>query len=87
MPLQALVNKIYFRRNFYFVFDIIKITKKSRCGPSRYALMTGRYSLSPDKNRILKPGTPHLGELFKSAGYITGIVGKHQLGYTKYIKL
>ena len=45
---------------------------------SRYALMTGRYSLEKDRNRTLKPGTPHLGELFKKAGYATGIVGKHQ---------
>ena len=50
----------------------------SRCGPSRYALMTGRYSLEKERNRTLKPGTPHLGELFKNAGYKTGIVGKHQ---------
>merc|ERR1712025_573050 len=50
----------------------------SRCGPSRYALMTGRYSLEPEKSRTIIQGTPHLGELFKNAGYQTGIVGKHQ---------
>ena len=40
--------------------------------------MTGRYSLEKHRNRTLKPGTPHLGELFKSAGYLTAIIGKHQ---------
>ena len=44
----------------------------SKCIPSRYMLMTGRYnfdrSISPAV-RKLKPGTPHLGELFKRNGY------------------
>jgi len=57
----------------------------SRCGPSRYALMTGRYSLEKSKNRILRPGTPHLGELFKSAGYLTCIIGKADFK-NKFIK-
>ena len=53
----------------------------TRCSPSRFGIMTGRYSFDNsegDSIRNLKPGTPHLGELFKRNGYITGIVGKHQ---------
>jgi len=38
----------------------------SRCAPSRYMLMTGRYSLGKERDRKLKRGTPHLGELFKT---------------------
>ncbi|CAG5110143.1 Oidioi.mRNA.OKI2018_I69.chr2.g4575.t1.cds [Oikopleura dioica] len=50
----------------------------SRCAPSRYMLMTGRYSLGIERNRILKKGTPHLGEMFKKAGYRTAVIGKDQ---------
>lgn len=51
----------------------------SRCSPSRYMLLTGRYSLKDSKERIIKPGRePHLGLMFKKAGYTTGAFGKTQ---------
>lgn len=50
----------------------------SRCGPSRYMLLTGRYSLERREGRSLHPDTPHLGKLFESQGYTTGIYGKKQ---------
>lgn len=50
----------------------------SRCGPSRYMLLTGRYSLERREARRLHQDTPHLGKLFKSQGYTTGIYGKKQ---------
>ena len=50
----------------------------SKCGPSRYSLMTGRYSLEKLKDRKMHPHQPHLGQMFKKSGYFTGIVGKHQ---------
>jgi arylsulfatase A len=50
----------------------------SRCGPSRYMLMTGRYSMEDSSERKLRPGEPHLGEMFKKAGYKTGLFGKNQ---------
>ena len=53
----------------------------TKCSPSRYMLMTGRYNFGEPGQpsiRKLKPGTPHLGELFKRNGYKTAIIGKHQ---------
>ena len=41
-------------------------------------LMTGRYSLGSERDRKLKRGTPHLGQLFKENGYVTGVFGKDQ---------
>ena len=38
--------------------------------------MTGRYSFDNSQGasiRVLEPGTPHLGEMFKRNGYVTGI--------------
>ena len=48
----------------------------SRCGPSRYMLMTGRYSMEDSDARRVNSGEPHLGEMFQKAGYKTGIFGK-----------
>lgn len=51
----------------------------TKCSPSRYALMTGRFSFHNEERpaiRKLYPGTPHLADMFKRNGYRTGIVGK-----------
>jgi len=51
----------------------------SRCAPSRYMLMTGRLSLRDSKVRNIEVGRePHLGSMFKKAGYTTSIFGKSQ---------
>ena len=50
----------------------------SRCSPSRYMLMTGRYSMEDSPKRMINIGEPHLGEMFQKAGYKTGIFGKNQ---------
>lgn len=57
------------------------------CTPSRAALMSGRYSQRLGLSSVIVGGTPNtlqaneitLGELFKSAGYATGITGKWHL--------
>jgi len=54
------------------------VTASSRCSPSRYMLMTGRYSMEDKEARIIKKGEPHLAEMFKKAGYTTAIFGKQQ---------
>jgi arylsulfatase A-like enzyme len=58
------------------------------CTPSRAALISGRYSQRLGLSSVIVGGTPNtlqasevtLGELFKSAGYATGITGKWHLG-------
>lgn len=57
----------------------------SRCAPSRYMLMTGRYSLQDSPARKLHFGTPHMAEMFKRTGYQTGIFGKYQPLYTQLV--
>ncbi|MBI1368009.1 MAG: sulfatase-like hydrolase/transferase [Planctomycetes bacterium] len=51
------------------------------CTPSRVQLMTGRYN---SRNYIsfgeLKPTEKTFGNMLKDAGYVTGVVGKWQLG-------
>jgi len=58
------------------------------CTPSRAALMSGRYSQRLGLSSVIVGGTPNtlqanevtLGELFKGAGYATGMTGKWHLG-------
>ncbi|CBY41988.1 unnamed protein product [Oikopleura dioica] len=49
----------------------------SRCSPSRYMLMTGRYSMDDSPARDLRPDEPNLAEMFKKSGYKTGLFGKN----------
>jgi arylsulfatase A-like enzyme len=61
------------------------------CSPTRAALMTGRDPLKlgiaydqihPWYNAGLSPGEHTLADVFRSAGYQTGLVGKWHLGHT-----
>ena len=51
----------------------------SRCGPSRWMMLTGRYKLDKAPNPFLEnTNIPHIGSLFKNDGYQTGLFGKGQ---------
>jgi len=59
----------------------------SRCGPSRTALLTGRYHhrsghiQTPDGRNIMgNPEVPTIGDLFRDAGYRTAMFGKWHVG-------
>jgi arylsulfatase A-like enzyme len=60
----------------------------STCTPSRYALISGEYAwrrddtgIAPgDASMIISPDSYTIADLFKTAGYATGIVGKWHLG-------
>ena len=59
----------------------------SRCGPSRTALLTGRYHhrsghiQTPDGRDIMgNPEIPTIGDLFRDAGYRTAMFGKWHVG-------
>jgi len=58
------------------------------CTPSRYALLTGEYAwrragtgiATGDAGSIIRPERYTLADVFKNAGYRTGVVGKWHLG-------
>jgi len=58
------------------------------CTPSRYALLTGEYAwrregtgiAAGDAGSIIRPERYTLADVFKNAGYQTGVVGKWHLG-------
>ncbi len=58
------------------------------CTPSRYALLTGEYAwrregtgiAAGDAGSIIRPERFTLADVFKNAGYQTGVVGKWHLG-------
>jgi arylsulfatase A-like enzyme len=60
----------------------------STCTPSRYSMLTGEYAwrkkgtgvLPGDAKLIIDPSRPTLASLLKSAGYVTGAIGKWHLG-------
>lgn len=62
----------------------------SVCTPTRYGLLTGRYSwrsrlskgvLSGRSNHLIPADRPTLGHLMRRAGYFTAMVGKWHLGW------
>ena len=59
------------------------------CTPTRYGLLTGRYSWRTHLKRgvlwgegdpLIEPGRPTLASMLKARGYATGVVGKWHLG-------
>src|SRR4051794_29868297 len=61
----------------------------SVCSPTRYGIMTGRYSwrsrlksgvLGGDSRRLIEPGRPTVATFLKGHGYSTACIGKWHLG-------
>ncbi len=70
-------------------------TPSSRCSPTRYSLLTGRYAwrsrlkhwvlFGAQGDPMIEPGRPTLATLLGAHGYRTGLVGKWHIGlrYTR----
>jgi arylsulfatase A-like enzyme len=56
------------------------------CGPSRGALMTGRYPVRIGGGWMVNPDEIMLPEILKSRGYNTACIGKWDMSGRKYIK-
>ena len=64
-------------------------TAASVCTPARYGLLTGRYpwrtwlkkGVVGNTPALIDPDTYTMADLFKAAGYRTGIIGKWHLGF------
>ena len=63
-------------------------TTAATCTPSRYSLFTGEYNwrrkdtgiADGDAGMVIRPEQTTLADIFKSAGYATGAIGKWHLG-------
>lgn len=50
-----------------------------KCGPSRQALLTGRYAFRMGEERDLLPDSVTIGQRMRDAGYVTAMAGKWQM--------
>ncbi len=60
----------------------------STCTPTRYSFLTGTYAFRekgtgiapPNSPALIRPGTPTIASVLKTAGYQTAVIGKWHLG-------